>query len=185
MGFQTNTPHPRFIALPCALLLAASCTSPDQCLEHHAHERVMKAGSYLAMEHGRDDSFTARQLESLLGEPEERVALQDFFGRLEGRSVEPVDELERRLVGRLSAHLDRVRRTTRQPSSTAAAEEAMARCDVWLYRWSNPAEVTLYVVGSTVPLSWTVRSMKVRYSYVYVIYDSRLIHWDSVERKVP
>ena len=61
----------------------------------------------------------------------------------------------------------------------------MARCDVWLYRWSNPAEVTLYVVGSTVPLSWTVRSMKVRYSYVYVIYDSRLIHWDSVERKVP
>ena len=158
------------------LFTLAGCESSGNAEIVMRHQWVMMAGALLSID--REQPFTSAQLAALLGDPEQRLAVTDYFLLLEQDGNK--DELEYSEVAihkALSRYLSRSKHVGDAALSDRVSEE-VGRCHVWLYGWDDPEEVRRAVVGGLV-----VRTIVAKWSYVYLIYDSHVIDAHHIIRR--
>ena len=157
---------------------AAGCTQYDNDV-FRLHLLVAEAEQSIVQENDWQQTFSPRQLEALIGKPEKVASVEDFLAMAGEGDPEAIDHCRRRIAHSLSRYLtsDRGAADLVQPSP-----EDMKKCEVWLYRWTDPAVVKLQSVGGTV-IFVTAKPVIVRQSYAYAIFDSHVIDCMSLDRK--
>lgn len=155
-------------------LLMVGCAPEYENRVFALHHSIMTRQQKAHLD-GEEPHYKASELDALLGDPEHVLSVHDFIGLLDEQCPLQSRAFRTGLDIRLSQYL----KTATSPSGTSLPAQ-VAQCEVRLYRWKRPAQVRLHVSGGTIFL--VPRSFTQQMSFVYVLYDSTLVHFAALDR---
>ena len=166
----------RSLGAVCVAVICSLGCQPAPSQEPHMFHEVNKFQEEKRELGIKGEEFTTEKVLASLGEPEKRLGISEFEQLLKARAVgDPkfVEDTMAHVYHHYSLELPRP-----MPRGTWRESEGFKKLQIWLYRWKDPENVTLW----TSRWFWFAEGHTFKFSYFYLVEDAHVIACDHISR---